>query len=249
MRRTSYLLLTVATVLFAAPRVPAGGGADVKPVVDLALKALGSEERLAKVQGATWKGKGTVRFMGQPFDYSGDWFTRSADQSRLALQLKLKDATFTYAKVINKEGAWVKINDGFLKQSKEELQELREEAYVRWVATILPLRRKEFKLEPLGEVRVGEQQTVGLKVSHKDHRPIDLFFDKTTGVLVRSLHTVRDSGKELTQETLWSEFRKQDELLRPTRVVMKRDGEPYAEGELSDFRLLEELDESTFAKP
>ncbi|MCI0456836.1 MAG: hypothetical protein L0Z62_07655 [Gemmataceae bacterium] len=248
MRKASYLLLTVATVLFAARSLPAGGG-DVKPVVDLALKALGGEERLARAQGATWKGKGTVRFMGQPFDYSGDWFTRSADLSRVALQLKLKDATFTYAKVVNKEGAWVKINDGFLKQSKQELEELREEAYVRWVVSMLPLRQKEFKLEPLGEVRVGDQQTVGLKVSHKDHRPIDLFFDKATGVLVRSLHTVRDTGKELTQETLWSEFRKQDELLRPTRVVMKRDGEPYAEGELSDFRLLNELDDSTFAKP
>jgi hypothetical protein len=242
-------LLAVGATLLVAPGAPAGGGADVKAVLELARKALGGEERLTKVRAATWKGKGKVRFMGATFGYSGDWFTPAPDKSRVALELRLNDNPINYAKVVGPGGAWVKINDSFLKQSKEELEELREEAYARWVMTLLPLTEKGFKLEPLGEVRVGDQPAVGLKVTHKGHRPIDLYFDKATGVLVRSLHTVREGDRERSQETVWSEFQKQDGLLRPTRVVMKRDGEPYAEGEMSDFRLLGELDDGLFAKP
>jgi hypothetical protein len=248
MRKARPVLLLAGLLAYSAMRASAGGAADVKPIVDKALQALGGEQ-FAKAHAATWKGQGKVRFMGQPFGYSGDWATQGPEQSRLTLRLTLNNNTIDYVKVVNAGGAGVKINQTPFMTTRQDKEEMRAEAYWRWVVSLLPLRDKQFKLEPLGELEVGAYKTVGLKVSRKGRRPIDLYFDKETGVLVKSIHAVMDNGKEVTQETLWSELKMQNGLLRPTQIVMTRDGQPYAEGELSDFQLVEKLDESVFTLP
>jgi hypothetical protein len=245
------LLLSVAfsALLLAAPVGGVASQDAVKAVVDKARAALGGEDRLAKHRAATWKGKGTVRFMGQPLGYAGAWQTQAADQSHVGLDITIEKNTVPYAKVVGGDKVWVKIGQGIQKLSKAEVEELREEAYVRWLTTMLPLRDREIKLEPLGELRVGDLDTVGLKVQRKGRRPVDLYFDKTTGVLVKCTHMVREGERELIQDTVWSAFEMQDGLRRPTRVVTTRDGNPYIDGELSEFRLLENLDASVFAMP
>ncbi|HYT92582.1 MAG TPA: hypothetical protein VEL76_27955 [Gemmataceae bacterium] len=248
MRTARYALLLAGALAFSALAARAGNDADVKPIVDKALQALGGE-KLAKAQAATWKGQGKVRFMGTQFGYSGDWATQGPEQSRVALRLTLNNNSIDYLKAVNATGAGVKINQTPFMTTKQDKDEMREEAYWRWVVSLLPLRDKQFKLEPLGELEVGTYKTVGLKVSRKGRRTIDLYFDKGTGVLVKSIHPVVDNTKEVLQETLWSELKMQNGLLRPTQMVMTRDGQPYAEGELSDFQLVEKLDDSMFTLP
>ena len=53
----------------------------------------------------------------------------------------------------------------------------------------------------------------------------------------------------MTQETLYSEFKEVKGALKPTRVLINRDGKKYVDGEISDFELKEKLDDSVFAKP
>lgn len=239
----------LALALTATVGRAASQDAAVKAIVDKAREALGGEDKLSKHHAATWKGKGTVRFMGQPLGYAGAWQTQAADQSHVSLDITIEKNTVPYAKGVGGDKVWVKIGQGIQKLSKADVEELREEAYVRWLTTMLPLRDKQFKLEPLGELRVGDVDTVGLKVLIKGHRPVDLYFEKATGVLVKCVHPVRENERELIQETIWSVFEMQDGLRRPTRVVTTRDGNPYIDGELSDFRLVEKIDDGVFSMP
>jgi hypothetical protein len=238
MKTLPVMLLCCAPLALVAgqPRA-ARQDAAVKAIVDKARAALGGEEKLSKIRAATWKGKGNVRFMGQLFGYSGSWSMQGASQSLLALDIAIDKNNIPYARVISGENVWVKIGQGIQKLKKEDMDELRREAYWRWVTTLVPLGDKGFKLEPLGELTVNDVPTVGLKVHRKGEPTIDLYFEKATGVLVKSAHPVREGGKEVIQESVWSAFEMQDGLRRPTRVSLTRDGNMYAEGELSDFRL------------
>ncbi len=246
MRRSFPLSLGLILCLAGAARA---ADDEIKTIVDKARKVLGGDEQLAKVKAATWKGKGTVHFMGQPFIHTGQWFMQGPELSAVNLEITADCNRIKFVSVVNGENAWTKIGEGVQKLTKEQINELREEAYARWLTYLLPLKDKDFKLQALGELKSGEQTLVGVKVSHPKHRDVDLFFDKETGLLIKTETRVIVNGKEMPQETAYSEFEVQNGLKRPAKITIKRDGGSHVAAELSDFKLVEKLEEVVFAKP
>ena len=55
--------------------------------------------------------------------------------------------------------------------------------------------------------------------------------------------------KEFTAESFYGDYKKQDGLPIAHKLTVKRDGKLYLEGELSDVKVSEKLDDSTFEKP
>jgi hypothetical protein len=47
----------------------------------------------------------------------------------------------------------------------------------------------------------------------------------------------------------YSDFKEVEGVLQAMKVVIKRDGKDYVEGETTDLKLAEKLDDSVFAKP
>jgi hypothetical protein len=133
---------------------------------------------------------------------------------------------------------------------KDKLMEEKESSYGRWVANVMPLKDKAFTLAPLGETKVDKTDAIGIKVSHKGYRDINLFFDKKTHLLLKSETRVKDdSGKEVTQEAYFSDYKDVEGIKHATKIVIKRDGAEFLEGETTDFKLVEKLDNSEFEKP
>ena len=58
-----------------------------------------------------------------------------------------------------------------------------------------------------------------------------------------------DSGKEVTQEVLYSDYKEVDGIKHPMKITINRDGDKCLDGETTDLKLVEKLDESEFAKP
>jgi hypothetical protein len=123
--------------------------------------------------------------------------------------------------------------------------------YFYRVLTLLPLRDRDYELAPVGELKIGERTAVGIRVSHKGRRDINLFLDKETGRLLKSETRAKDvqAGKEFTQETLYSEYKEVDGVPVAHKFIMNRDGKPFLELEMSDYKAHEKLDDSTFGKP
>jgi hypothetical protein len=104
----------------------------------------------------------------------------------------------------------------------------------------------------LPEAKVGDRAAVGVKVSSAGHRDVDLYFDKMSGLLVKSETRVKAEemdGKEVSQETVFTEFKEIDGAKVATKFVIKRDGKPYVEAELTDLKPAAKLDDKLFAKP
>ena len=96
----------------------------------------------------------------------------------------------------------------------------------------LPGRRRSIQVVPVPAARrrgprqaeLGLSDENGVKVSSKKHRDLKMFFDKETGLLVKTEHTLEDGGKELVQEEYYSEFKETDGYKRPTKLLVFRKG-------------------------
>ncbi len=78
-----------------------------------------------------------------------------------------------------------------------------------------------------------------------------LYFDKESGLLVRSDFAVLDpaSGQEVPQEKVFCAFREFGGVLRPTRVIVYREGKVYLEVEVLEIKPVDRLPDRLFSLP
>jgi hypothetical protein len=90
------------------------------------------------------------------------------------------------------------------------------------VTSLVPLlKEKEYKLAPLDEVKVEGRPALGVKVSREGYPDVSLYFDKETGLLVKS--GMRDKtawmDKEGLQETVYQDYRELDFVSADEKVL------------------------------
>jgi outer membrane lipoprotein-sorting protein len=252
MRR--FVCLAAVLTLAASGAARAEQKDDCKAVIDKAIKATGGEERLAKIKAFTFTMKGKFYGMGDGIDYTGELAVQVPDKSRIKIDGEIdgKKVTF-FVQVANGNKVWRKVGDNTEEiTDKDKIAEIQEERYADRLNSLLPLvQDKDFKLDPLGEVKVDGKLAVGVRVSHQGHRDINLFFDKSSGLLVKTERTVKDEAtdKEVTQETIYSDYKEIDGVMHPLMLVISRDGKKYVDGTISDFEVKDKIEASEFAKP
>src|SRR5205807_850437 len=134
---------------------------------------------------------------------------------------------------------WRKVNGDGMVLEGDSLDEAKEEVYASWVSTIMPLKNKGFTITSLGDSKAENRELVGVKVAHKGHKDISLFFDKDSGLLIKTLRRAKDtqgSGDEVNQEMIYGDYKDVDGTKLPTKVTIKRDGKKYIEQENSDVK-------------
>jgi hypothetical protein len=251
MRSTLSMILAAGVFSIASPSVKADDQADVKAVIDKAIKAHGAD-KLAKLKALNMKMKGKFYGMGEGIDYAGEWNVQAPDKSRNEIVGEANGMKFTFIQIFNADKGWLSINGQTMDADKDTIAEAKEELYASWVADLYPLKEKEFKLSPLGDSKVADKEAVGIKVAHKDHRDVNLFFDKKSGYLIKQESRVKDpmaGGTEQSQESIFDDYKDVEGVKRPYKVLINRDGKKFVEGEVTEMKLLEKIEDSVFAKP
>jgi hypothetical protein len=250
MRHDRIALLACGFTLLAAVTARAGDDA-ARALLDKALKAHGGEANLAKWPAVTAKIKGTFHGLGVAIPVTGEFAAEGADRARFAIEGQVDGQTFRLIQVLDGKQGWIKTNDDAAEElDKEDLAEAREEAYAELVATLVPLRDKKFSLAPLGEIAVNHRPALGVTVSSKGRRDVNLYFDKKSGLLVKTESRVKDdNGQEVTEETFLGDYKEVQGTKQAMKLTIRRDGNPYLECEVTECRLEERLDPSVFAKP
>jgi hypothetical protein len=252
MQRAILTACAAALVLAVAAPARADEQADAKAILDKAIKAHGGEEALTKFKVNVIKAKGKYYGMGAGIDYTNEMITQRPDRLRFDFEIEVNGMQIKFVQVVNGNKGWIKFADQLMDMSKEQLEEAKAQLYLGQVTSLVPLRDKGYKLSTLGEVKVEGKPAVGLRVEQKDRRDVNLFFDKESGMLVKSEIKSKDpmlGDKEFNSETYYSDYRKVDGLQTPFKVIIKRDGEKFVESEVSDLKHEEKVDESTFDKP
>jgi hypothetical protein len=244
------MLVLLAVAACGAAR--ADERSDAVAVLDKAIKAVGGEERLAKVKAATWKGKGKYFAVGGGVDVAGEWAIQGADRFRADLHMELNEAKVRQVRVLNGDKGWIKLGDGEADpMSPEAVAEERKQAAAHWATQVLlPLKDPAVTLAPAGEGKVGDQAAVVIRATPKDGRELRLYFDKDAGLLLEAEAQVKDPrGKEVSQAVFYSDYKEADGVKRAMKVRVEREGKPFIELELTEYKPLEKLDDKTFEKP
>src|SRR4051794_12104141 len=184
MQRTWFLALLVALAPEAARVGRSEEKAGPRAIIDKAIQAAGGEAKLAQFKAHTWTEKGTYYGMGDGLPYTGKYAVQWPDRFSMEIEGFFK-------MVVNGDHGWTKGGDGnTMEMSKEQFAEHKETNLGGYIATLLPLKDKAFTLTPLPEAKVDDRPAAGVQVSHKGHRDVKLYFDKQTGLLVKSEQTV-----------------------------------------------------------
>jgi hypothetical protein len=224
--------------------------AAARALVDKAIQAHGGEAKLSSLPPATTKIKGIYYEFGEAFAITGESIAHFPDHGRFIMEAEVDGQKSRIVAVRNGNKGWIKINDDTREMESEELDRARDECYAGWVACLLPLKDDAFDLRPLGEVNIDKRPAMGVAVSRKNCPDVNLYFDKESGLLVKTTCPVKENDRTaLTEETILKDYGEVQGVKKPMKIIMKVNGMPYMEVEVTVYRVEKKLDDSIFAKP
>lgn len=224
-----------------------GDHKSAQTVVEKAIKALGGAEMQAKLRATTWKEKGTFHQGGKTAAFTGDFATQLPDKQRMDMTVEKNSFTV----VLNGDKGWLKRGGETKDMDAARLEYSKENLYLDFVTSLTPILDKSFTLTGLGDEKVGDRAVTGVKVAHKGHADVQLYFNKNSWLLSKSVHRVRRPGtdKEVEQTIFYDEYQDFDGLKRPTQLRVMMDGQLGIESNYYGYRLSEKLDEKQFERP
>ena len=230
---------------------PKDKDAAAKAVLDKAIKALGGEEKLKTFTAATWKAKGKISFNGNDSQIITSATIQGLDRYRNEFEGEFGGNKFQGVTVLNGEKGWRKFGDMPMEMDAQGVANEKRSVYLQVLpARILPLIGKEYKVETAGEQQVDGKPAVGLKAIGPDGKDFLLYFDKESGLPVKLVGAVVDfMGNEVTQETTFTDYKEFDGVKKATKINTKRDGELLLTQEITEFKILKEVDSKAFDAP
>jgi outer membrane lipoprotein-sorting protein len=245
------LAISLLSVAVLSCSIHGNDADDAKAVVAKAIKATGIKTT-DKPIAMTWKDKGT--FTGGEFklEYSSDFTFQGPDKYRFVMNGDFNGMKITFTVVVNGDKAWESAFGQSQEMTGEKLEHILGEVYQMNVLSLAPLLSdKEYKLTLGGEKDVNGKKASVIKVA-RDKRPsITLYFDKESGLLVKSEMKVKDEfqqWKEVLDEGYYTDYKEVAGRQMYTKMRIVRDGKTMIESSLSDQKLHDKLDGKLFEK-
>lgn len=244
--RIGVVIVLLSGVLAAAPsRCRAGDNAEPRAIVARAIQAAGGESKLAQYHARSWKERATYFGGSTPERYEATYTAQWPDKFKVEIGHE-------FTMVLNGDHGWIRTDGNTRDMSRAELDEHLEGRYAVWVMSLLPLGDRAFKLSPLGERKVGDRTTTGVRVSRRGHADVDLYFDLRTGLLARCDTRYKEArtGNQINQECTFDAYRDADGsgVRIPTKASIVRNGKRVVETDV-ETRSLHKLDDRFFEKP
>jgi len=225
-------------------------GDELRAVIARAIKAHGGEEKFAKQKAGITKSKGTIHLLGG-IEFTSEVFSQLPNKFREVSNLEIMGMKITVATTYNGAKAWIVAGDKTMDADEKILEEIREHLHMGKVARLIHLKDKEFELAALGESKIEEQTAIGIRVSSKGHKDVNIFFDKATGLVAKIERRAVDptSGKEFSEERIIKDYQEIEGLKTIKKLLIKRDGAKYIDLEVTEIKLVDKHDDSLFEKP
>ena len=223
-----------------------------KAVLAKTLTAMGGDKALAKLTGVTLKTKGTFDAGGLKVEVSGEMSFQGLDRSRWEVEASAMGRSENGTLVFNGAKGWTSAGGRTQELSKEDAAIFRNVLRcARLALNPALLGDRAFKLSPLGELKIGDRATVGLKVTQKGFPDIDLFFDKKTGLPCKAETRQKEGkdGMEMSHAFVFDSYKDFGGIKQFTKIKFLREDKASMEMECSAFQPQEKLDDTLFAKP
>ena len=220
-------------------------------ILDKAIKAVGGEEKLKKLDTMTWKTKGSIIINGDSNPFTVETTVGGLDRYRASVQGEFNGNPFKVVVVYSGKKGWRKFGDEPMEMQEDDLANEKRRIHLDIVPIkLVVLKEKGFRLEAADEQKVGDKPAAGIKVTPPDGKDFTIYFDKETSLPVRVVgKVVGFDNEEYTQETTYTDFKVFDGIKKATKSETKRNGEDFVKAEVTEFKVLDKVDDKTFAEP
>ncbi len=242
--------VTLVTALFLGGSLLQADEAQVNQVLDKAMRALGGQKKLARIEAYTWKAKGKVTREGNDNEIQSKGTIQGLDHFHLVFQGQFNGNDFKALSILSGDKGWRKLGE-IREMEADDVKNEKQRIYLMVVpAMIVPLKSKSFKVSAVTEEKINDRPVQTLKATGPDGKDFTLSFDKESGLPVREVARVIGwRGEEFEQEVDYSEHKLFDGIKVPTKITVKRDGEPLLAQEITEFKVLDKVPADTVAKP
>jgi hypothetical protein len=226
---------------------------DPKAILGKAIKAHGGEEFLTKHMAGQAKNKGKITIAGVgEVEFTQETAYMLPDKFKESMELTVAGQKVNVVTLMNGDKISIESNGTAVPITDEIKKAMREATHMIKISRmIVLLKEKGFELNIAGEIKVDDKPAVGVRVSAKGQKDINLYFDKKTGLLAKIEHRPTDAatGNEITEERIILEYQKNEAgIPLPKKVVVKRDGKDFIVADVLEVKMLEKLNDSEFAK-
>jgi hypothetical protein len=240
--------IPVLAVLLLLPAAAPAGEKEARALIERAVRAQGGADALRKAQQCQRTDTGTQAVLGADATFVSEVTRSLPGKVRLNITLKKKLRTTV---VVNGDKGWQTEGGPAAEMFPQRLKELRDEAYVWWLSTLLPLLAEKggFTLSTLPDTTVHGEPAAGVKVTAKGRPETKLYFLKRNGLLAKVERRASEAGLPVDKEYLYSTYKEFNGVKLPTHEVVLVNGRKWTDITISDYRFPAKLPASTFAKP
>jgi hypothetical protein len=245
---------------FAVALVAAGvSAADDKAaaVVKKAIDSHGGADALNKYKAGRFKMAGDISVMGMDLEFTGTVAYNLPDRFRLTMEAQFMGQKMLIEQVAkgDKLRNTVKLGDmEFPVNGEEEKDELKMAAVMQEAEQLTPLLdAKKFTVKAADDEDVNGKKAAVIVVQPKAiKKEIRMFFDKDSGLLIKTAHKGRGPGeggdsKDVDEESYGSDYKKVNGIQVPTKLLINHDGKKFMAVTLTDYELLEKIEDKEFA--
>ncbi len=250
MRRTALCLVAVNLLALCVLPGTAGDDKEAAAIIEMAIKAHFPKGMDPKKEAVRTKSKGTLHVMGLMLDYTSEVSVQGG-KFKEALELDVNGNKVNVVTVFDGKNGWIRAADKDVKVTEDILGELKDAAYITSIMQGVFTKDKKVKFSPSGEVKVKGKAANGMVVSREGKKDIQIFFDKSTGLIVKIEMRKRDlmSGQEVTEERFITEYQDLAGRKVAKKFEIQRDGKDFLAGEVTDVQVFEKLGDGEFARP
>jgi hypothetical protein len=240
----------LAAVAFAVVAAPAQD--DVVAVVKKAIDAHGGAKALDQYPAGYYKMKGRLVQDKDEREFTGETTYQRPDKLRVTLELDSGGGKTTVLQVVNGKQAKQLVNDKPAPLTDAQKAELLLTLKLQEVTQFTPLLDPtRYVITAEKPAKVGTEEAAVVLVTGKDFKDTRLFFSKATGLLVKTerkgLAPGGADGKEVTEETLLSDYKKVDGVMSPMKMTVNHDGKKFMEMTVVEAKLTDKADPKLFA--
>jgi plasmid stability protein len=246
------LILSATLMLLAAMPVRAQE-AEARAILEKAFKAQGDEKVAKSLKSATAKAKGSGQLEGMNFDFTILIYIQEPAKHKTIINLSIAGQNLDITQALNGDKGWITVMGMTMDMDEDDVKEAKSTTYVESVCSLWTIKSdKEMKVSTIGESKVGDKAVVGIQVTKKDQRDVNLYFDKSTNMLVKSEARGRHptTKTDVLEEKFYTEFKELVPGVKmPSKIAINYDGTRFMEFEITEMTPVERHDDSVFARP
>jgi hypothetical protein len=243
----------VAVVLLAPVSIASADDREVAAILSKAMKALGGEDKLSKIEAVTWKTKGWMNMLFQGLEHfkcTSELTIAGLDRRSELFMLHSGGDSGKIRSVLNGDDAWLDWGDG--PKPTQHAPGLKRSLYLAMIpVTLAPLKDPRFKIGVGGDEKVGDRPAVVLNVTCPDGETIKVSFDKESGLPLKAvgkalLFDDAAHNLDMKQEMIYSNYKDFGGIKTAAQIDIKSDFF-NRKLEVIEFKVLKKVDPSLFS--